>query len=366
METFEAMSRSEHEQLVFCRDVRAGLRAVIGIHSTVLGPSLGGCRMRPYETEEEAVTDVLKLSKAMTYKAAVAGLNLGGGKAVIIGDPKTDKSEAMFRSLGRYVQGLNGRYIAAEDVGTTVEDMEYIYQETRFVTGVRAEHGGSEAPGGMTAYGIYMGLKACAREVFGSDSLDGRKVIIQGAGSVGSNLARRITDEGGLVVVADIDRDKLPSISGLPNVEIVDPESIYDVDADIFSPCALGGIINDATIKRLKVKVVAGGANNQLAKPEMAEKLTRKGILYAPDYVINAGGLINVATELEGYVEKKARAKTENIYDTLLRIFRESHESGITSVEASDRLAESRIETVAGIHRFYLHQPWSLYKRICP
>jgi len=350
--TFEAMSQEgNHEQVLFCEDKRAGLKAIIAIHDTTLGPALGGTRMWAYKNEQEALVDVLRLSKGMTYKAAAAGLNLGGGKAVIIGDPRSDKSEAMFRVFGRFIESLNGRYITAEDVGTSVHDMEYIFMETKYVTGVAPAHGGSGDPSPVTAFGVYQGLKASANAVFGSQSVAGKRVAVQGLGNVGHNLVRHLVEDGAEVTVTDIDEARCEAMREEHGVKVVGVDAIYDVDCDIFSPNALGAVLNDETIPKLKAKVVCGGANNQLAEERHAKALGDRGILYAPDYVVNAGGLINVYVEMEGYVRERALRMAEGIYANTERVINISREQGVTTAQAADRFAEERIELIGQIKK---------------
>ena len=352
MGVFKSMeAEGGHEQVLFCEDKRAGLKAIIAIHNTTLGPALGGCRMWPYETEEAALTDVLRLSRGMTYKAAVAGLNLGGGKAVILGNPREHKSEALFRVFGRFVESLNGRYITAEDVGTTVHDMEYIFMETKYVTGVAPAHGGSGDPSPVTAFGVFQGLLASANAQFGSTDLNGKKVAVQGLGNVGKNLCQHLVENGAKITVTDIDQERCEWAAGEFGATVVEPEAIYDVDCDIFSPNALGAVINDTTIPRLKCQVVCGGANNQLQENHHAEKLGERGILYAPDYVVNAGGLINVYVEMEGYIRERALRMAEGIYANTERVINISKEQGVTTAVAADRFAEERIETIGNTKR---------------
>ncbi len=342
MSVFEQMRAYGHEQVVFCSEPAVGLRAIIAIHDTTLGPALGGVRMWNYRTEEEALQDVLRLSRAMTYKAALAGLRLGGGKAVILGDPRTEKSEGLLRAFGRFVESLGGRYITAEDVGTTVEDMEWIRQETRYVTGVAGKSGD---PSPVTAYGVYCGMKACVRIVYGEDSLAGRTVAVQGAGNVARHLVAHLVREGATVYAADIFPEKVQRLQAeFGNaITAVDPEAIYDVECDIFSPNALGGVLNERTIPRLRCRIVAGGANNQLQDEHAdALRLHERGILYAPDYVINAGGLINVAAELEGeYDQGRVLQRVEGIYTTLLRVFQLARKRNQPPTEAAAELAHS-------------------------
>jgi leucine dehydrogenase len=351
--TFGRMEFANHEQVVFCRDAAAGLRSIIAIHNTTLGPALGGTRMWPYPSEEEALIDVLRLSEGMTYKAAVTGLNLGGGKAVIIGDPKRDKSEALLRAHGRFVDSLGGRYITAEDVGITVQDMEYVYMETPFVTGVASAPGGSGDPSPVTAFGVYHGIKAAAQRVWGSPDLRGRSVAIQGVGAVGAYLAQNLAGEGVRLYVADIDAARVERVVDETGARAVLPQEIFGLDVDVFAPCALGAIINDETIPQLRCRIVAGGANNQLAEHRHGDELMRRGILYCPDFVINAGGLINVYSELVGYDPAAARNKARGIFDTLLAIFCRAERDGIPTYQAAERLAETRIREVGRGGRIY-------------
>jgi leucine dehydrogenase len=354
MQTFELIEQQDHEQVVFCSNRLVGLQAIIAIHDTSLGPALGGTRMWTYKTSDEALKDVLRLSRGMTYKASVAGLNLGGGKAVIIGDPNKDKSEDIFRVFGRFVEGLAGRYITAEDVGTDVKDMEYVRMETKYVTGISRALGGSGDPSPVTAYGVYVGMKACAHEVFGNDSLKGKKIAVQGAGNVARYLCQHLQKEGAHILVCDIYPEKVKAVADATGAEVIDPEKIYDADADIFAPCALGGIINDETLKKFKFKIIAGGANNQLLdENKHAKALQEKGILYAPDYAINAGGLINVANEFEGYNQERALNQAETIYTRIQQILSISKEHKITTHEAASRLAEDRIRSISQVKQIY-------------
>ncbi|KKK35550.1 leucine dehydrogenase [Salinicoccus sediminis] len=344
---FEKMVEQDYEQLIFCHDEASGLKAIICIHDTTLGPALGGCRMWNYETEEEAVEDVLRLARGMTYKNAAAGLNLGGGKTVVIGDAKKDKSEAFFRALGRYVNSLNGRYITAEDVGTTVADMDLIYQETPYVCGMSESYGTGGNPSPMTAFGVYMAMKRTAKEAFGDDSLEGKTIAVQGVGNVSYSLCRHLHEEGAELVVTDISQDAIDRAVNDFGAKAVGIEEIYDVEADIFAPCALGGILNDETIPALKVNAVCGSANNQLLEDDRhGEMLKERGIVYAPDYVVNCGGVINVADELQGYNKERAKAKVQGIYDQMDKIFNIATRDGVTPAVAADRLAEERIDSM--------------------
>jgi len=351
---FNELANKEHEQIVMCSDPEVGLKAIIAIHNTTLGPALGGTRMWNYESEEAAIKDVLRLSRGMTYKAAISGLNLGGGKAVIIGDPHTEKTEALFRSFGRFVDGLGGRYITAEDVGMTEREMEWIYSETKYVTGIPKALGGSGNPSPVTAYGVYMGVKACAKKAYGNDSLEGKRIALQGAGNVASHFALHAAKEGAKLFICDIYDDKAKALAKEVGGEVVDADAIYSLDVDIYTPCALGGVINDDTIAHFNCDIIAGGANNVLDEEDRhGQMLLDKGILYAPDYVINAGGIINIASELEGYNEERAMQNAGNIYTTITDILNYSEEHNIPAHKASNSLAEKRIETVGNIKNKY-------------
>jgi len=346
MEIFKSIGRSEHEQVVFYSDKVSRLRSIIAIHDTTLGPAIGGVRMLPYITEDEALEDVLKLSKSMTYKAAAAGINLGGGQGVIIGDSEKDKNELILRVFGRFVESLNGRYITAEDVGTTVEDMEIVRYETRYVCGLSHALGGSGDPGPVTALGVKSGLSACVLEISGKNSLRGTSIIIQGLGHVGMYLAELLSAEKCRLFVSDIIPEKTEIAKQRFGAEIVKPDEVYDVCADVFSPNALGGIINDKTIKRLKVKIVAGAANNQLEKERHGGILHKRKIFYAPDFVIGAGGMINVANELEGFSQKRALKKAGGIYDLMKKVIEISKKEDLPPSEAANLMAEARIAQV--------------------
>lgn len=346
MELFELMKKDNYEQVLYCQDENSGLKAIIAIHDTTLGPALGGTRMWTYKSEEDALIDALRLSKGMTYKNAAAGLDLGGGKTVIIGDPRKDKSPELFRAFGRYIQSLNGRYITAEDVGTTVEDMDFIKLETDFVTGVSPEFGSSGNPSPVTAYGVYLGMKAAAKEAYGTDSLEGKTVAVQGVGNVAYNLCTHLHKEGATLIVTDINKDAVKRAVEDFSATPVDPDDIYSVDCDIYSPCALGATVNDSTINKLKAKVIAGSANNQLKSTEHGDILFERGIVYAPDYIINAGGVINVSDELNGYSRDRVLKKVEKIYENTLNVFEISKRDNIPTYLAADRLAEERIESV--------------------
>ncbi len=343
---FDYMGRYGHEQVILCQNREVGLRAVIAIHDTTLGPALGGTRMWPYQTEEDAILDALRLSRGMTYKAAAAGLNMGGGKAVIIADPNKDKSEALFRAFGRFVESLHGRFITGEDVGIDVNDVEYMYMETRYVVGLSRSHGGGGDPAPVTALGILHGIRACVEEAFDSKSLGGLTVAIQGLGHVGFSLARLLLDQNVRVVATDVDADRVRRAQSELQLELVEPDEIYEVDAEIFAPCALGAVINDKTIPLFRFKIIAGSANNQLQQKIHGEELNRRGILYAPDFVINAGGMINVFVEAEGYDRERAMRMTRSIYYNLRRVFEISRNEQISTAEAADRLAQDRIRMV--------------------
>ena len=344
------MHLRNHEQVVFCNDNDTGLKAIIAIHNTVLGPSLGGTRMWYYNTEMEALQDVLRLSRGMSYKAAVAGLNLGGGKAVIIGDSRKDKSEALLRRFGKFVNSLGGKYITAEDVGMSSRDMEYIHMETKHVSGLPESMGGGGDPSPVTAYGVYMGMKAAAKERWGSDSLSGKKIAIQGVGHVGENLVKYLSKENVKLYVNDINISRQNEIAKEFNAIVVGADELYDLDIDIYAPCALGATINNDTLDRLKCSIVAGAANNQLADESVhGEMVIKKGILYAPDFVINAGGLINVYSELSTYNRERAIAQTENIYHTTLNIFKISKSENIPTYVVANRIAEKRISEIGKV-----------------
>ncbi len=345
-----------HEQVVFTRDDATGLQCIIAIHSTALGPALGGTRFRAYDSEEEALTDVLRLSRAMTYKNACAGLDLGGGKAVIVGDPTELKSEALLRAYGRAVQSLGGRYITACDVGTTPADLAIVKRETDWATGSDAVEGGSGDSGVMTAYGIYLAMQTVAEAAFGTADLTGRHVAVQGLGKVGHRLVHHLVEDGAKITAADVNPDATDRIAELPGVDIVGVDDVLAADADIVSPNALGGVLDAATIDRLQATAVCGGANNQLATDEDARRLHERGILYAPDYVVNAGGVISVADELHprGYSEERTRSRVARIPISLRDIIEVSRRDDVSTDEAALHVAEARIEAVGGTRRFWL------------
>jgi leucine dehydrogenase len=349
MGVFEHIHGGGFEQVVYCSDDHSGLRAIIAIHSTALGPALGGTRFFPYASEVDALSDVLRLARGMTYKAAAAGLDLGGGKAVIMGDPRRDKSEELLRAYGRFVETLGGRYITAEDVGTALDDMDVVRRESRWVTGCSHTYGGSGDPSPVTAYGVMQGMRACLVEAFGDPSLEGRTVALQGVGKVGYALCGYLVAEGANVTVADVDVDNLARAVSDYGVETVSIDGIHSLECDIFAPCALGGAINDDTITELGATIVAGSANNQLARDELGDKLRDLGVTYAPDFVINAGGLINVEDELRGYDQARAMRRVEGIYRQLQHIFAMARERNISSARAALEYAEDRIRKISRI-----------------
>ncbi|MGS2762025.1 Glu/Leu/Phe/Val family dehydrogenase [Sinomicrobium sp. M5D2P9] len=342
---FGQLSFDDHEQIVFCNDKDTGLKAIIGIHNTVLGPALGGTRMWNYNTEWEALNDVLRLSRGMTFKSAVTGLNLGGGKAVIIGDAKTQKTPELMRRFGEFVNSLGGKYITAEDVGMETSDMDLVRDVTPYVTGVSESRGGAGNPSPITAYGVYMGMKAAAAFQFGSDKLEGRQVLVQGIGHVGESLVEHLTKEGAKVFISDINEDRLQEVSKKYGAVVYAGDDLYTANVDIYAPCALGATINDDTVYKINAKVIAGAANNQLADENRHGAILReRGIAYAPDFLINAGGIINVYAELEGYGKEEIRRKTENIYNTTGEIFAHSDKNGCTTHQSALRVAQARID----------------------
>lgn len=352
MGVFDALGDRGHEEVVYGSDPVSGLKSIVAIHSTALGPALGGTRFYPYPSEKEALEDVLRLSGAMSLKAAAAGLDLGGGKAVIIGDPRKMKSERLWRAYGRVVDSLQGRYITAEDVGTDAFDMELIRRETRWVVGVPVEEGGSGDPSPATARGLMAATRAALR-FLDKEELAGRHVTVLGVGKVGSDLVRRFVEAGSKVTIADLYPPAIDAIrTRFPNVNVADCEDIYDIECDVFAPCSLGGVLNRDTIPRLKCGVVVGSANNQLAEPDDDERLAERDILYTPDFVVNAGGLINVSEELRGYTVDKAAARIDKIYDNLLRILEASRERGITVNRAAVDLAQERIQEIGNLRLF--------------
>jgi leucine dehydrogenase len=354
MKLFDTISSMGHEQLVMCHDPAAGYRGIIAIHSTVLGPALGGTRFWNYATDEESIVDALRLARGMTYKNAVAGLNLGGGKSVIIGDNKTADRELIFRAHGRFVESLGGRYITAEDVGTSTADMDYVHMETDYVSGLAGRSGD---PSPVTAHGVFRAIQASAKERWGSDDIAGRTITIQGCGHVGYYLAKELHEAGAKLIVTDIDTDRIKRVTTEFGARAVGTDEIYSVAADIFAPCALGAIINDKTIPMLKVEVVAGAANNVLLEERHGDELEKRNILYAPDYVANAGGVINVYSELAGWTSARAFRKADEIYDTVLKVFAIAKSDNIPTYVAADRLAEQRIKDVGSMVRTWPQWP---------
>jgi leucine dehydrogenase len=338
---FEAIGRYAHEQVSYMYDPDSGYRGIIAIHNTTLGPALGGTRFWNYESEEEALIDVLRLSRGMTYKAAVAGLDLGGGKSVILGDNKTADREGIFHAHGKHVELMRGRYITAEDVGTSTQDMDYVRQETNYVVGLEDRSGD---PSPVTAFGVYRGMKACAQFKYEDESLAGKTVAVQGIGHVGYYLCKYLSEEGATIIVSDIDQEKVDRVVKEFGAKPIGEKEIYAADSDIFAPCALGAVINDDTIDALKVDIIAGGANNQLAEDRHGDALDARGIIYAPDYVVNGGGLINVNAELAGWTMEQAHDKAGEIRDTVLHVLEIARDEGIPSYKAARRLALRRIE----------------------
>ena len=349
---FDQMADLQHEQVVFCRDEHTGLKAIVAIHNTVLGPGMGGTRMWNYSSEEEALNDVLRLSRGMTFKSALAGLNIGGGKAVIIGDARKMKSEPLMRRFGKFINSLNGKYYTAEDMNITMRDIEYMSMETPYVVGKPAYMGGSGDPSLMTAYGVYMGMKAGAKKAYGSDSLEGKNILVQGAGQVGKYLVDHLIAEDANVFIADIFDDKIQAITNKHSqVSVVDPNKVFQMETDIYSPCAMGATLNDDTIPELKCAVIAGAANNQLATEQKhSAMLNDSGIVYCPDFLINSGGIANVYHEYLGnYNKDRVVASTEHIYDVCLDVLSHSDEQRIGSHEAALELAMQRIEKVGKV-----------------
>ncbi|MDP1975089.1 MAG: Glu/Leu/Phe/Val dehydrogenase dimerization domain-containing protein [Alphaproteobacteria bacterium] len=345
MTVFAARDFDDHEQVVFCSDRSNKLLAIIAIHNTNRGPSLGGCRMWPYATEQEAIDDALRLSRGMTYKSALAGLPYGGGKSVVIGNPRLDKTKELFESLGENVERLSGRYIIAEDVGTNVDDMETMLTKTRHVVGTRT--GGSDNPSPFTALGVFVGIKAAVKHKMRVNNLDGIKIAVQGLGSVGYKLCELLHKEGAHLIVSDIDTELNEKAKKEFNAKISSLDEILAEECDVLAPCALGAIVNDDTIDNIKAKIIAGAANNQLAQNRHGLALAQRNILYTPDYVLNAGGLINVSYEQHGYNKAKAEAHVLTIYDTLLEIFQQADAEKLPTNVAADRIAENRFQKTA-------------------
>jgi valine dehydrogenase (NAD+) len=353
-DVFEASA--EHEQVVFCHDAASGLRAIIALHSTALGPGLGGTRFYPYASTDDALRDVLNLSRGMTYKNALAGLDLGGGKAVIIGDPATGKTEQLLRAYGRFVQSLNGRYYTACDVGTYSEDMDVVARESRFVTGRTTAHGGAGDSSVLTAYGVFQGMRASAETTWGEPTLAGRIVGIAGVGKVGRHLVRHLTEDGATVVVTDVNADAVLRVrEEFPAVKVVaSTDALLAEQLDVYSPNALGGALTDDVVETLTARIVCGGANNQLAHAGVEKRLEERGILYAPDYCVNSGGVIQVADELEGFSFERAQQRASGIFETTRRVFALAKSDGVPPAIAADRLAERRIREVGRLRGVYL------------
>lgn len=342
------LTKMGHEQVLFCNDAKTGLKAIIAVHNTVLGPALGGTRMWKYDNEADALHDVLRLSRGMTYKNSISGLDLGGGKAVIIGDARTMKSEALFRRFGQFVNGLAGKYITAEDVGISPDDMVHVSKETNHVVGLPGKSGD---PSPVTAYGVYAGMKACAKMQFGTDSLSGKTVAVQGVGHVGQYLVKHLAAEGAKIFITDIHEETLKKVAETYGASVVAPQEIYDVPMDIYAPCALGATVNDDTLARLTCSIISGAANNQLADEQKhGLAVMEKGILYAPDYAINAGGVINCFSEVSGLSLEWSHQKAGEIYQTIYQILERSKNEGIPTYQIANRMAEERIERNGGLN----------------
>jgi leucine dehydrogenase len=339
MAVFNLRAYDDHEQVVFCSDSESGLKAIIAIHSTALGPATGGCRMWEYNSDEGALIDALRLSRGMTYKNAMAGLNMGGGKSVIIGNPRTMKSEELFRAFGRFVDNLKRRYVTAEDVGITPADMAMVHKETNHVLGLEGKSGD---PSPVTAYGVYMGMKAAVKHRLGRESLDGVKIAVQGLGHVGQYLCEHLSNEGAKLLVTDINKESIDTVVSKCGAIAIDKDEIYEQDVDVYAPCALGATLNDVTIPKIRAKVIAGAANNQLAEDRHGDELKKRGILYTPDYILNAGGIINVSFE-EKYDRDAALRKVDEIYNTLEEVFATAEKQDKTTNVVADELARKRV-----------------------
>jgi len=351
---FEYMGKYDYENLLLCQDKALDFKAIIAIHDTTLGPATGGCRMWQYESEMDAIEDCLRLARGMTYKYAAAGVNLGGGKAVIIGDPRRKDREPVFRALGKFINRLGGKYITGEDVGTTLKDMEYIRMETEHVVTLPTYLGGAGDIAPMTAFGTIRSMQACCNRVYGSTSLEGKRVAIQGLGAVGHNVVSQLHELGAILVVTDIDPDKVDAMIDKYGVEAVDPEAIYDVGCDIFCPCALGAVINDNTLNRLRCKIICGSANNQLKEERHGDLLEEKGFVYAPDYITNAGGTIYDTDRLGvgGVSHERGREKVSRIYDNMVRVFEIADRDKTPTYLAADQMAEERITQIAKVKKY--------------
>jgi leucine dehydrogenase len=349
---FDEVAKEGHEQVLYGYDKVSGLKTIIAIHSTALGPALGGTRFFPYESEDDALEDVLRLSKGMTYKAAAAGLDLGGGKAVIIGDPRTDKTERLFRAYGRIVDSLRGRYITAEDIGTTTADMDMVRRETRWALGNSVAHGGSGDPSPVTARGLYAATRAVAQKLWGDPDIAGRRFAVQGVGKVGSAYVQLLVEDRAEVMVTDAYGPAIQAAVEIYGVEPVDPDEIHRVDCDFFSPCAMGAGLNETTVPELNCAAIVGSANNQLATDKDAERLADRGILYAPDFVVNAGGLINVDDELQGFSKTRALHRVDSIFEATMKILDTAEKHGINPNDAAIKVAEDRIHDIGDLRRF--------------
>ncbi len=354
MGIFERMAAHDHEEVVFFRDKTTGLRVIVAIHSTALGPAMGGTRMLPYASEDEALTDVLLLARAMTYKSAVAGLDVGGGKAVIIGDPAQDKSEALLRAYARFIHSLGGRYFATTDVGTNTADIDILRRETPYITGCSPAFGGSGDTSILTGLTVYLGMRAAVKEVLGQDSLANLRVAVQGIGKVGWHLMEHLAKEGCHLTITDVNAEVVEQAVKKFAAKAVPPDAIYDVECDVFSPNALGAVLDAITIPRLRCRIICGGANNPLAEKQHVDELMKRGILFAPDFVVNSGGIINAAEELWGYNAARAEARARTTYETTLRVFDLARKLGINPYMAAEQLAEERIQKVSAIRHFYL------------
>ncbi|MCL4494700.1 MAG: leucine dehydrogenase [Firmicutes bacterium] len=353
MEIFKEMARRGHEQLIFNFDKATGLKAIIAIHNTTLGPALGGCRMLPYGSEDQAIEDALRLSEGMTYKAAAAGLDFGGGKAIIIGDPANDKSEALFRAFGRFLEAMKGRYLAGEDVGTNEEDLVQCARETSYVVGLPQDCGGSGDTGEITAIGVLAAIRAALTYLYGSASLNRRHIAIQGLGKVGYQLARHARDEGAYVTAADINPHVVGEAASELDIEPADPWTILETPCDVLSPCALGNVVNHETIDKLNCRIIAGPANNQLEDPSLGDVLQHRNILYAPDFITSAGGLIQVANERSHYQEERVRKQVNGIYELLLAIFHRAGENHRSTVSVALDMVDERMKLLDAVHRIY-------------
>ncbi len=359
MSIFEKLQSADYEQLIFMNDNETGLRAITCIHNTVLGPAIGGMRVWKYEKEEDAIEDVVRLAKGMAYKNAAAGIYSGGAKTVVMVDDEHPKTEAMLRSLGRYIQSMGGRYITAEDVGTSEEDMDAVYQETNYVLGTSMKKGTAGNPSPSTARGVYMSMKASCKEKYGDDSLKGKKVLIQGLGHVGLVIADYIMEEGAIVLGSDINQTCIENAKA-KGIEIVEPEKIFDVDIDIYCPCALGATVNDESIEKMNFDIICGSANNQLKEERHGKVLMDKGILYAPDFIVNAGGVVHCHDELYGGFDlERANKKIDKIADQIAKVFEISKEENIPTNEAANKLAERRIKSVEKSKGIYVEHPKS-------